>query len=276
MPVLCEYPVFATYPPRGQGRVAKRANPAGRKWPLARLCERLLALYDDLPGLSSPGLNAPLFEERDMPSINRRALMISSGWIQAAVIVLLIGFFIMAVLTYYTYSDEPPIPEVVKDASGAILFTHADVMAGQGIFLRNGLMEYGSVFGHGGYLGPDFTAEYLHRAALASIAFYVGANSDTARTRTIEDFKANRYDKTSGVLVYTDSQVNAFEQSRTYYAAFFGEPTTRFGLRPGAIRDPREIRQLVAFFSWSAWAASAARQPFLLLHQQLATRAARR
>ena len=115
-----------------------------------------------------------------MPSINRRALLISSGWIQAAVIVLLIGFFIMAVLTYYTYSDEPPIPEVVKDPSGAILFTHADVMAGQGIFLRNGLMEYGSVFGHGAYLGPDFTAEYLHRAALASIAFYDGSNSDAA------------------------------------------------------------------------------------------------
>ena len=101
-----------------------------------------------------------------MPSINRRALMISSGWIQAAVIVLIIGFFIMGVLTYYTYSDEPPIPEVVKDASGVILFTHADMMAGQGIFLRNGLMEYGSIFGHGAYLGPDFTAEYLHRAAL--------------------------------------------------------------------------------------------------------------
>jgi nitric oxide reductase subunit B len=194
-----------------------------------------------------------------MASINRRALMISSGWIQAAVIVLLIGFFIMGVLAYYTYSDEPPIPEVVKDTNGAILFTHPDVMAGQDIFLRNGLMEYGSVFGHGAYLGPDFTAEYLHRAALASIAFYDRSNSDTARTRAIEDFKANRYDQTTGVLVYTDSQVNAFEQCRIYYAAFFGEPTTRFGLRPGAIRDPQELRQLVTFFSWSAWAASTAR-----------------
>ena len=37
-----------------------------------------------------------------MPSINRRALMISSGWIQAAVIVVLTGFFIMGMLTYYT------------------------------------------------------------------------------------------------------------------------------------------------------------------------------
>ena len=194
-----------------------------------------------------------------MPAINRRALMISSGWMQAAAIVLIFGFFIMGVLTYYTYNDEPPIPEVVKSANGSILFTRADIMAGQQIFLRNGIMEYGSIFGHGAYLGPDFTAEYLHRAALSSIDFYGGANSDTARSRTIRDFKTNRYDKATGTLVYTDAQMHAFDECKAYYASFFGEPTTKFGLRPNAIRDAEEIRELTAFFSWSAWAASAAR-----------------
>jgi nitric oxide reductase subunit B len=29
------------------------------------------------------------------------------------------------------------------------VFTGADVRAGQEAFLRNGLMEYGSIFGHG-------------------------------------------------------------------------------------------------------------------------------
>src|SRR5271170_7800848 len=111
-----------------------------------------------------------------MNAIDKRPLMISRGWIQAAGIVLIIGFFIMGVLTYYTYSDEPPIPEVVKDANGAVLFTRGDIMAGQKVFLGNGLMEYGSIFGHGAYLGPDFTAEYLHRAALSSISFYGGEN----------------------------------------------------------------------------------------------------
>lgn len=84
--------------------------------------------------------------------------MIASGWIQAAGLVLVIGFFIMGVLTFYTYNDEPPIPEVVKDARGQSLFSRADVMAGQGIFLGNGLMEYGSIFGHGAYLGIDNAA----------------------------------------------------------------------------------------------------------------------
>jgi len=189
----------------------------------------------------------------------KRPLMISNGWIQAAAIVLIIGFFIMGVLTYYTYNDEPPIPEVVKSETGAVLFTRADVMTGQSVFLRNGLMEYGSVFGHGAYLGPDFTAEYLHRAALSSIEAYGGSNSDIARGKTIDDFKANRYDKSSGILVYTNAQVQAFEQNRAYYASFFGEPTTKFGLRPSVIRDPEQIRQLTAFFSWTAWAAAATR-----------------
>ena len=194
-----------------------------------------------------------------MPTHGRRPLMISGGWIQGAGIVLIIGFFIMGVLTYYTYHDEPPIPETVKDANGAVLFTRSDIMDGQQIFLSNGLMEYGSVFGHGAYLGPDFTAEYLHRAALSSIDFYGGQNADTARSRTIQDFKTNRFDKTTGTLVYTDAQVHAFEKCRAYYAAFFGEPSTKFGLRPKAIPDVEDIRKLTAFFSWTAWSASTAR-----------------
>lgn len=154
----------------------------------------------------------------------KRPLMVANGCVQAAAIVLIIGFFIMGVLTYYTYNDEPPIPEVVKADTGAVLFTRSDIMAGQSIFLRNGLMEYGSVFGHGAYLGPDFTAEYLHRAALSSIDVYGGATSDTARSQTIQDFKTNRFDKVSGTLVYTSAQVKAFESICAYYGAFFGEP----------------------------------------------------
>ncbi len=189
----------------------------------------------------------------------KRSLMIANGWVQAAGIVLIVGFLIMGILTYYTYTDEPPIPQVVKDAKGSTLFTRSDIMAGQGIFLGNGLMEYGSIFGHGAYLGPDFTTEYLHRAALSSIRIYGETNADTAAARTIQDFKANRYDDTTGTLTYTDSQARAFEECRAYYASFFGNPTSKFGLRPNAISDPEQIRKLTAFFSWSAWAASTAR-----------------
>ena len=76
-------------------------------------------------------------------------MLISKGWVQAVALVMLFGFFVLGLLAYYTYTDQPPIPAKVVDAKGDVLFTGADVIAGQQEFLRNGLMEYGSIFGHG-------------------------------------------------------------------------------------------------------------------------------
>ena len=189
----------------------------------------------------------------------KRGLLISNGWIQAIVIVVLCGFLILGMLAYRTYTDEPPIPSQVVDLTGQVLFTGADVIGGQEVFLRNGLMEYGSIFGHGAYLGPDFTADYLHRAALIAIDHYGGASSEAARQQTIADFKTNRYEAATGVLAYSAAQTEAFAKLTAYYADFFGTPTTKYGLRPSAITDPRQIKQLTAFFSWSAWAGSTLR-----------------
>ncbi|HET7149785.1 MAG TPA: hypothetical protein VFI60_00120, partial [Candidatus Acidoferrum sp.] len=194
-----------------------------------------------------------------MEQTEKRTLLISKGWIQAIVIVVACGFLILGMLAYRTYTDEPPIPSRVVDPAGRVLFSAADVSAGQGLFLRYGLMEYGSIFGHGAYLGPDFTADYLHRAALITIDHYGGLSSDAARQETIADFKTNRYNKGTGELAYTAAQTEAFQKLDAYYRDFLGTPTSQYGLRPSAITDPEEIRQLTAFFSWTAWAASALR-----------------
>ena len=129
-----------------------------------------------------------------------RGLLVSKGWVQAVVIVVVFGFFVLGLLAYRTYTDEPPIPERTAGEGEETLFTHQDVIDGQGVFLRNGLMEYGSIFGHGAYLGPDFTADYLHRAALLVIDEYGGPSSDQARARTITDFTSNRYNAETGTL----------------------------------------------------------------------------
>lgn len=194
-----------------------------------------------------------------MPTENKQPFLISRAWIQAVIIVVLFGFFVLGFLAYETYSFEPPIPRRVTDSNGAVLFTGDDIIAGQEVFLRNGLMEYGSIFGHGAYLGPDFTADYLHRAALSSINFYGGNDSDRAKVQTITDFKANRYDDKSGTLIFTNAQSHAFADLKNYYAEFFGEAKSKYGLRPNAITNPEQIRQLTAFFAWTAWASSATR-----------------
>ncbi len=145
-----------------------------------------------------------------MDGLKKRALLISNGWMQAILIVFLCGFLILGMLAYRTYTDAPPIPSQVVDPGGQVLFTAQDITDGQEVFLRNGLMEYGSIFGHGAYLGPDFTADYLHRAALIAIDHYGGPSSESAKQQTITDFKTNRYNPETGVLAYSAAQVDAF------------------------------------------------------------------
>ena len=82
-----------------------------------------------------------------MRSTGRRALLVSKGWVQAVALVALFGFFVLGLLAYRTYRAKPPTPQRVVDESGRVLYTAADIRRGQQVFLHNGLMEYGSVFG---------------------------------------------------------------------------------------------------------------------------------
>jgi nitric oxide reductase subunit B len=189
----------------------------------------------------------------------RRALLVSRTWIQVVALVMLFGFFVLGLLAYRTYQAKPPIPERVVDSQGTVLYTERDVERGQEVFLNNGLMEYGSVFGHGAYLGPDYTADYLRRASDYVKRSYGGNRSDSAARRTIEDFRTNRYDERTGVLRLTEPQAEAHRQLVRHYRRFFSEPTTKHGLRPDAITDRGDLAALTAFFGWTAWAGAAER-----------------
>lgn len=190
-------------------------------------------------------------------TVQRREFLLSKGWVQAVALVVLFGFGVLGLLVYRTYTAEPPIPQTVVDPSGRVLFTGQDVIKGQQIFLRAGLMEYGSIFGHGAYLGPDFTADYLRRSAESALRTYGG--TDDARAQVIADYQANRYDPRTRTLPFSAAQAGAFGELERHYAAYFGDPMTGKGLKPEAITDPGEIRQLTAYFAWTSWAASAHR-----------------
>jgi nitric oxide reductase subunit B len=179
--------------------------------------------------------------------------LVSKGWIQAVALVVLCGFAVLGLLAYRTYTAEPPIAARTVGPDGTVLFTRADVTEGQQVFLRAGLMEYGSIFGHGAYLGPDFTADYLHRAAELALRTYGG--SDQARQRVISDFQANRYDSRTDTLTFSGAQAGAYRELERYYASYFGDPTTGKGMRPKAITNPADIHRLTSYFAWSAWSA---------------------
>src|SRR5512141_17225 len=90
---------------------------------------------------------------------------LASWWRHAVILVMALGFSLLTLVTVLTYTNAPPIPERVINAAGVTLFTRANVEHGQEVFLKHGLMEHGKLWGHGAYLGPDYSAEYLHRLA---------------------------------------------------------------------------------------------------------------
>jgi len=189
----------------------------------------------------------------------RTGITISKGWVQAVALVFIFGFTIMGILAFRTYSDGMPRPDQVVTQSGTVVFTGDEITAGQATFLRRGLQEYGSILGHGGYLGPDYTAEALRLTSNDVIQQLTDQGLTDPSVQAVEMLRTNRYDEQTGTLVFTDEQVTAFENLTTYYAQVFGEDSTKYGLIPQMITDPQEIHELTAFFAWTAWAAAAER-----------------
>ena len=83
------------------------------------------------------------------------------GKVLIATVVL--GFSVLLFGGWHMFANRAPVPGVTVAADGATLFTAEQIRGGQAVYQKYGLMDWGSVLGHGTYLGPDFTAETLHR-----------------------------------------------------------------------------------------------------------------
>src|SRR5262245_36490574 len=186
-------------------------------------------------------------------------MLVSSLWLQSVVLTFIVGFAILGYLAIRVYRDHPPVPGRIVSESGRTVFTAQDVVAGQESFLTFGLMQYGSIYGHGAYLGPDFTADYLHRQAVEMQRTY-GGNA-AAEERVRRELRANRYDPATDVLTWPDAQAAAFDTLRTHYEREILNRTESGGggLGPHAVSDPDTSRQIVAFIAWTAWTAAARR-----------------
>ena len=188
-------------------------------------------------------------------------------WKLSVLFVLILGFSTLIFMGHETSNQAPPIPDRVVDSKGATLFTGSDIIAGQGVFQKYGLMDVGSFFGHGAYNGPDFSADYLHREGeialdqMAQERFHKpfaqlsdGDKGDLENTLKTE-LKTNRYDPNSKTLTWTDNQSEAYRQLLPYYDTEFGAGR-KLPLPADYIQDKTERMQLSRFFAWGAWVCS--------------------
>jgi nitric oxide reductase large subunit len=139
-------------------------------------------------------------------SIKRLWIILSVGMV--------VMFGILLLLGQQIYQQAPPIPEAVKSQSGETLFTRADIETGQNIWQSIGGMEQGSIWGHGSYLAPDWSADWLHREAEALLALSATplpagvspTQAEAMRKAALqEEMRRNSYDPASGAITVSDT-----------------------------------------------------------------------
>ncbi len=175
---------------------------------------------------------------------------------------------------YLINKEKPPIPSIVKSEKGDIIFSRDDVMSGQNHYFSRGGMHIGTIWGHGSYMAPDWSADFLHRMGLYVAARHHGLTPEAAARFSQKDFdsldevtqatlraqvkkelKQNRYDPAKDELIFTHNQQEAFEVLKKYYTGLFRDGHEDMGLQPGILHSDAQGHLLTSFFSWLSWAA---------------------
>jgi len=82
--------------------------------------------------------------------------------------VFVFSFAILGYIGTEIFRQAPPIPKAVVTSDGSILIAPEQVSDGQNVWQAMGGMQVGSIWGHGSYVAPDWTADYLHRECVSS------------------------------------------------------------------------------------------------------------
>ncbi len=187
-------------------------------------------------------------------------------WLALAVVILG-SFAVLGGVGRKMISEAPPLPDVYT-TDGQLLFSGSSITDGQGVWQSIGGQEIGTVWGHGAYVAPDWSADWLHReseillngwAEKAGAANFASLDVDEQaifKARLIRVMRTNTYDKAQNRVVIDADRADAFKQLAAYYADVFQTGRAEYAIPGGALTNPAKQKQLAAFFWWTSWAAS--------------------
>lgn len=193
-----------------------------------------------------------------------------------SLLIVFIGTFtILGFFGREVYRQAPPVYSEMTDESGKMLYTKEDILQGQTIWQSIGGQQIGSIWGHGAYQAPDWTADWLHRELVNYQELFSQAKWSKSYQQTSPQEKMIL--KASMLGDYRDSAMvnekvslshirsEAFLKTKEYYLSLFSntpdlrETRKAYAIHEEVLPSAERREKMMAFFHWSTWAAAANR-----------------
>jgi nitric oxide reductase subunit B len=134
-----------------------------------------------------------------------------------------------------------------------VLIPAEQIGDGQNVWQAMGGMQVGSIWGHGSYVAPDWTADYLHREALFVLNEWSGGQfgKDGAtmqpeqramlvqRLQTL--LRTNTYDEATGRLTLDPIRGRAFETISSITPTYLRTAAKDYAIQQDAQSDPAKL-----------------------------------
>ena len=184
------------------------------------------------------------------------------------VLVLMVSFTILGWIGTRINAEKPPIPKRVVTTTGVVLIVAGGIERGQNVWQSMGGMEVGSIWGHGSYVAPDWSADWLHREATFILGQWSHADFGTdygqlngeqqaqLQGRLATLMRTNTYDPATETITLAPIRGEAFQANFEHYSDVFANGRTEYAIPKGAVTDHERLRHLCDFYFWTSWAAS--------------------
>jgi nitric oxide reductase subunit B len=188
-------------------------------------------------------------------------------WIFFA-LVMVVSFAVLGWIGTRIYQEAPPIADQVVTTEGAVVIGEGEIQAGQNVWQSLGGMEVGSIWGHGSYVAPDWSADWLHRETVFILDYWAndefkadyneldGEQQAQLSGRLATFMRTNTFDFDTGTITIVPLRAEAFQANLAHYSDVFANGMTDYAIPVGAVTDESRLHQLSAFFFWTSWAAS--------------------
>jgi nitric oxide reductase subunit B len=180
---------------------------------------------------------------------------------------MIVSFAVLCWIGTRIYQEMPPLPDRVVTTTGETVFKSGEISAGQNVWQSLGGMQVGSIWGHGSYVAPDWTADWLHREAVFMLnrwAFeefneeYEHLNAEQQaglQGRLAAELKVNDFSSTDGTITISPIRAEAIRDNIGHYSEVFLDGNADYAIPRGTVSSDERLQQLSAFIFWTAWSA---------------------